>query len=331
MTRRILLSVVCLACLQLSCLAQDIQARAEELLQHARQLSDIRSPNSRPFRLKALFSFIGDDLETVQGTYDEIWISNSRWRRDTTIGNLHKIEIGGPDKVWVHYPDGYPVKADKLPALMAILPPASSQFEFTNLDERAFGYFVAQCAYSRPYTEETQFVFCFDRKTGLPVEKVTPDRRPRNVMNLSCEYGRFQKFGDRWFPRQIVCFEDKHASVNATVVELLDESTPDSSLFIPSEGAIEVNECSGKIRSPVAHEYLVSSPFVDLDLTSWVKIWFMVDAKGIAQNPTVLRAPDKKSADGALWMLHVRRFTPGTCDGQPFPMPVIMLIPSQLR
>ena len=47
---------------------QDIQTRADALLSKARQLSDIRSPDAPPFRLKATFSFTGKDLGTVQGT-----------------------------------------------------------------------------------------------------------------------------------------------------------------------------------------------------------------------------------------------------------------------
>jgi len=65
--------------------ADEAQKSAEALLDRARRLSDIRSLNAPPFRLKLTFSFTGKHLDTVQGIYDEVWISNSRWRRETTV------------------------------------------------------------------------------------------------------------------------------------------------------------------------------------------------------------------------------------------------------
>src|SRR5277367_4778453 len=76
--------------------APDIQKRADALLEKARQLSNIRSPNAPAFRLKATFSFTGRDLETVEGTYTEVWISRSQWRREILVKDFHRIEVAGP-------------------------------------------------------------------------------------------------------------------------------------------------------------------------------------------------------------------------------------------
>lgn len=113
MSPRILLFAACLSCLQLCCLAQDVQARAEAMLQRARQLSDIRSPSAPAFRLKATFSFVGDDLATVQGTYTEIRVSQSQWRREIVVGDLRQVDIGGVGKHWILHPDGFPSHAQK--------------------------------------------------------------------------------------------------------------------------------------------------------------------------------------------------------------------------
>ena len=51
----------------------DVQLHAESLMERARKLSDIRSKGAPAFRLKATFSFAGKDLDTLQGTYTEIW------------------------------------------------------------------------------------------------------------------------------------------------------------------------------------------------------------------------------------------------------------------
>ncbi|MGA8619686.1 MAG: hypothetical protein WB660_14360 [Candidatus Sulfotelmatobacter sp.] len=77
--------------------SQEVRKRADELLDKARHLSDIRAQNASPFPLEATFSF-ADGLETVKGTYTEV--SNSQWRREIAVGDLLYIEVGGPARIW---------------------------------------------------------------------------------------------------------------------------------------------------------------------------------------------------------------------------------------
>src|SRR5579872_6449808 len=78
----------------------DVQKTAELLLTRARSLSDIRADNAQPFRLDATFSFTGKDFNLVSGTYSEIWFSNSKWRREIVVNDLHRVEVGSPNRVW---------------------------------------------------------------------------------------------------------------------------------------------------------------------------------------------------------------------------------------
>jgi hypothetical protein len=71
--RLIVSSIVLLALFGAPSIAEDVQKAADAMLGRARQLSDIRSPNSPGFRLDVTFSFVGRDLETSQGTYTEVW------------------------------------------------------------------------------------------------------------------------------------------------------------------------------------------------------------------------------------------------------------------
>jgi hypothetical protein len=76
--RRTLLSIAFIAWLAPSLPAQEpetptvpapgVQERAESLLERARLLSDIRAKDAPAFRLKATFSFVVDNLDTVEGT-----------------------------------------------------------------------------------------------------------------------------------------------------------------------------------------------------------------------------------------------------------------------
>ncbi len=188
MSVRCILSIALLAWVAISLPAQEpqkpiaekptVQKRAEVLLNRARQLSDIRAKDAPAFRLKAMFSFTGDNLDPVEGTYTETWVSDTQWRRETVIGNLHQIDVAGPGKHWLVYPDGFADQASMLPSLMGYLPPASFKLEFAFIRERIAGDVVAECGFSQPVIQNLQVILCFEEKSGVLVERVDPEKRP---------------------------------------------------------------------------------------------------------------------------------------------------------
>lgn len=339
--RSLILLIALSTVLARSCLAQEplkqqpetapTQARAEAFLERARHLSDIRAKDAPAFRLKATFSFIGDNLDPIEGTYTETWVSDSQWRRETVIGNLHHIEVGGADKVRLVFPEGFPVQANSLPALMAFLPPASMQLTFAFIRERTTSEVTAECAFSRPVIQSLQIVFCFEKKTGVLLETAFPEKRPRNTVVLSCEYGSFRKFGDYEFPREAVCYEDSHKKISARVVELSLEPSMDPALFDPPAGAIELGRCSGKKVPPSLSISEIMIPKLDPESVAWLRIWLVVDAKGKPQDVRFLRSAANDSNSKTLTAVRGWRFMPGTCDGKPMPMALTLDIPSTPR
>jgi TonB family protein len=331
--RAIFLPIALLASLAISLLAQEppkptVQERAEALLDRARQLSDIRAKDAPAFRLKATFSFTGDNLDPVEGTYTETWVSDTQWRRETVIGNLRQIDVAGPGKHWLVYPDGFPDQANAVPSLMAYLPSASQNLEFALIRERTASDMTADCAFRRPVIENFQFVFCFEKKSGVLLERVSPEKRLRNVVRTACDYGTFRKFGDYTFPREVVCFEDRHKKISASVVELSVEPPLDPALFDPPAGAIEVGQCSGKREPPSFSMDELILPGLDPERMAWLRIWFVVDAKGKAQQIRVLHSASKVSNAKALDTVRSWHFKPGTCEGKPMPMTMTLEIPS---
>ncbi len=334
--RAIFLPIALLASLAISLLAQEppkptVQERAEVLLNRARRLSDIRANDAPAFHLRATFSFTGDNLDPVEGTYTETWVSDTQWRRETVIGNLRQIDVAGPGKHWLLYPEGFPEQAGALPGLMAYLPSASLKPEFAFIRERTGTDVTAECAYSRPVIQTLQFVFCFEKRTGALLERAYPEKRPRNVVLASCDYGTFRKFGDYAFPREVICYEDRHKKIAASVVELSLEPPMDPALFDPPAGSIELGLCSGKSERPSLSINEFMLPGVDPERIAWLRIWFVVDAKGKAQDVRVLRSADKESNAKTLTTVRSWHFKPGTCDGKPMPMPMTLEIPSTPR
>jgi hypothetical protein len=326
MSRRILSAVCWLPLCALSA-AQGVQVRAQALLHHARELSDIRSSGAPAFRMRATFSFVGDDLARVEGTYTETWMSDSQWRREILIGNMRYLDVGGPDKHWLLFPDAFPPQADRLPLVMAYLPPDDLELTFASVSEHVSGDVSADCAVSQPLSGDTRFAFCFEKKSGALLEKTSPEKRPRNLVNFSCEYGKFLKFGDYRFPREAVCFEDRHSSISANVVELSLEPPMDPALFDPPTGSIELGRCSGNATPPTITGSSMAFPAPNMDRVSWVRVWFVVDPKGKPQNLRVLRTVAKGSNESASNILHSLHFKSATCDGKPIPMAMTLELP----
>jgi TonB family protein len=322
MNFRILLAVACVALLPARSFTQNVQQRAEALIDHARRLSDIRSPGAPTFRLKATFSFTGTDLDTVQGTYTEVWASDSQWRRETLVKTAKRVEVGGLSKSWLlDDTDDFPHPATHLPTLLDIFPSKSANLVFESITDYVQSDPPAECAITKPDARHLKSVFCFDKKSGVLLGKILPEVRLRNTVNLSRNYGSFQKFGDFWFPRQMEIREDRHKQLDVSVVELSAEPSPDPALFTPPPGSVELGRCSDKLQLPVAiFTPDTSLPFrLDDYSPVVVTLSLVVDTKGKPQNVKVLRPQHKDYEKSALSSVRGWRFKPATCNGEPMP------------
>jgi hypothetical protein len=310
----------------------DIQKRAEALIERARQLSDIRSPNAPAFRLKATFSFMGNDLETVEGTYTEVWKSSSHWRRETVIKDVRRIEVAEGSKLWLlDSAMNLPEEADQIPFAMVAVPSSAGGLQFKSTSEFSQMGVTGECTFAKaePYPGKT--AFCFDKKSGLLMEKVVPHARLHNVVAYDCEYGSFLQFGDYKFPREVACFEDRHRKLSATVVELASEPSPDPALFAPPAGAIELGRCLTTAVGPQLEGFLgTGATFQSRDQTPSIRVWFVVDVKGRPQNTKVLGSVEKGRYEKTLNMVKSWRFKPGTCNGEVMAMPLTVEIPSNI-
>jgi TonB family protein len=318
MRARILLSAVCLACLQLCCLAQDVQARAEAMMNRARHLSDIRSKNALAFRLKATFSFTGKDLESAQGTYTEIWISGEQWRRETVVNDFHRVEVGTRNRIWkLDNSSDVPETAARLPGLFNIFPSASAALEFDSITPTSGQKVEEECLTTKPGSHQERSAFCFEEKSGALLEVAVPDIRPMNSNTYSCLYGTFRRFGDYSFPREIACFKDKHRMVEAKIEEISAEPSPDAALFQPPAGAIELGNCPTRPTAPKATRQ--ESPSISWGDSKSVMLALVVGTKGKPQNVTVLESGGKHVDDAARDAVSQWRFIPATCNGEPIP------------
>jgi TonB family protein len=170
--------------------------------------------------------------------------------------------------------------------------------------------------------------FCFDQKSGALLATLSPNIRPKNMTGFSCFYGIFRKFGDSWFPREMACLEDKHRQLEAKVEELSAEPSPVPSLFKPPPGAIERGRCSGTSTPPTG--ILNPEPRFPTGVrgnTASVVLSLIVDTKGKPQHIKVSQSGGQGfdetavATDEQQW-----RFKPATCDGEPMPMEIGVIL-----
>jgi TonB family protein len=326
---------LCLTVLSAMSAAQDVQHRAQALLDKARQLSDIRAPNAPSFRLQATFSLPGKDLALVQGSYTEVWVSKSKWRRETVIKDWRRLEIGGAARFWrLDNSSDVPDQSALLPNAMEMFlwPPLSLTFESVS-DHPAMDP-PAECVLTRPDgpKQNLRLAFCFDKKSGVLLEKVFPAERPWNMVSDACDYRSFRQIGERWLPQEIVCFEDKHRELDIKLTDLSFE-TPDPTLFNPPAGAIELGICSVKPNPPRPAVHPAPRWPPASDQKSQVALSVVVDIKGNPQDVRVVSSAGAHFDEAAVSTVRSWRFFPATCEGEPMPMQIEVQVhfPRQLH
>ncbi len=332
--RATLLTLACLVWLRSASFAEDVQRHADAMMQRAREFSDIRSQGAPAFRLKATFSFIGEDLDTIQGSFAEVWVSNSQWRREAVAADFRRVEVGGANRQWLlDDGKGFPVQATRVSGLVEIFPSRSSKFEFESIMDRNAQDPSTECAITRAAGQQRRkSAFCFDKRSGALVEKISPEPLRNRAADYACQYDAFRKFGNYSFPREMDCFLDGHRKLQVNIVELSAEPSPDAALFTPPAGAIEMGNCSVKPEPPKP----VSTPdprfpVGSRDRSAMVTLWLIIDAKGKPQEVRVTRSGGKPFDDQAASTVRGWRFKPATCNGEPMGTQISVEINYQLR
>lgn len=302
---------------------QDIQTRAVTMLDRARQLTDIRSPNAPPFRLTATFSFTGSDLVTVQGTYIEIWASRTQWRRDTIVGDQRRLEVAGPTRRWLlDSSDNFPVRARSLPIILESVPAYASKMTFATITETQDRDLTVQCIESKPGLHREISAFCVESESGILLQRALPEYRPRNLVEHSCSYANFKRFGVFYLPSDITCSEDTHHEIDVKITAITTALSPEASLFTPLAGAKEFPNCSTEIIPPKP----ISQGDVRLTTAyrggGTVTISLIVDEKGKPRDVKVVVPLEKNLDSAAVRSVENYRFKPATCNGEPVPYPL---------
>jgi TonB family protein len=268
---------------------------------------------------------VDKDLESQRGTYTEVWVSKLQWRRETVVRNWRRVEVGGPTGSWLlDNADDFPEAAASVPNVVGMFPSNSSDLIFGSIDDHQIDEHTDNdppvvCAITVPDSLRVKSAYCFDAKVGVLLQRVSPQFRPGQLLAESCNYGSFQKTGVFWFPRKLVCFEDRHRKLDAEVVDFSLDPSPSPSLFTPPPGAVEIDSCPVKPEPPST--IFGPDPPGHFGQYRRIDLSLVVDKKGRPQHVTVIRSRGTPFEEAAVHAVKAWRFLPGTCDGEPIALP----------
>ena len=310
--RQILILLITLPLFVSVALANKKDAEAKALIEHAKQLSDIRSEGAPSFRLKFTFKILGDDGSATEGDYTEVWISKAQWRKETAFGDFHKTEVAMGRKNWVL--DNTETRPDDIASISGI-----AQIEYLEPDrwkpQKVEDHEVKginmRCA------ETGTAALCFDKLNGTLTSQTTSVQRGTRYEKRVCLYSGYQKFGEHLLAKSYLCYEHAKPRLEAQLVELTPNPALDPAMFTPMEGAKESVNCLGTVRPPK----LVNSVTPPLPKMSrsgdTILMTVVVDTTGKPKDPKVVSTPDQSFDQVALNAIRQWRFKPALCDGEP--------------
>jgi protein TonB len=139
----------------------------------------------------------------------------------------------------------------------------------------------------------------------------------------SCQYGEYEPFAGRTYPRHILCTEGAHPGIEVRVLELAVEPSPAAALFDPPTGAKELANCPSKIQAPTVLETPAPLyPDGENQPNSPEVLQMIVGINGKPRDLKVVRSIGRPFDQPALDAVSRWIFSPAKCDGHPVPVPI---------
>jgi hypothetical protein len=251
-SRHSLSLVLTFALLVSTAFANKRDAEAEALIEHARQLSDIRAQGAPAFRLKLSFKMIKDGT-ALQGTYTEVWDSKAQWRKETVVGDFRRTQVAEGRKRWLL--DSTTAEPEYLGAFLNLTDIGRFQPEAwkpQKVEDRDLNGLSMRCLETNPNPWGGRSALCFDQVIGTITAEVRPFQLGTRIGETVCFDDDYQRFGDRLLARSYECDKDKRPILEARVVELDAAPATSSAFFTPPDRAKESVNCLSPVKRPKA-------------------------------------------------------------------------------
>lgn len=309
---RIVLSGLSLVLLSVFAVGNDTrQQEGEALIEKARDLSSPQASASQPYRLKMRVRYMSAG-SPKEGSYSEMWVSKTQWRREETFSGFTQTEIGSSEKRWVLRSaisgSGRLMAVPRLTEGMALrLRPNTRISKVRN--EQWKGQNL-RCLVTETARHSGR-TYCFDKDAGL--------LRTIRDFGLLYEYADYATAGTKVFPRTFRVWEDKQLIIEATVEDLAFDFAPGAALFVPPPGAVAWANCDDIEYPKPLHTPDPNYPVTERNarVQGTTLLHMVVGTDGHTHDLAVLEAASQGFGAAAMAAVANWKFKPATCHGTP--------------
>ena len=295
-------------------LAEDEQQeQAREILAHAAEISDIRSPGVPPFRMRARIRILLSDDKPLEGTYLLLWNSPTQWREEILFPGYRRIRVGGEGKYWQQRTlDHEPLRSFQFTRtldfpLLLRLGPHDTLGKTT--DKKHHGTPVKCVEVVR---RETYFRrICLDAGTGRLV------RQESHAGETEGEYSEYIPWGDKVFPGVLRTMEENKQVVEMRIEEISANPNSDPATYAPPSEAQAWAWCNNPELGPLVDKVPPRYPEQAKrgHVSGKVSIYAVIGTDGRLTNLRVVRSAGPVLDNASLEAVQRWRYKPTRCNG----------------
>ena len=285
--------------------------QGSELLTKAVSLQDIRAQGAKPFHFQAKIEAQRIVSKPVTGSYDEIWMSPEKWRREINFSGFDQVEVGSSNSKWVSRNAGFRPRVAYLTSLALenfFTPEAAPSEKITSLRQKKKKGLLLQCVQLEVGHSDREL--CFDPSGVLAMEE---------HLNQRFEYADFGKFGEKIFPHSIRVFEADYEVLNLQIQD--PEAPPVQAVsFDHPASALQMAPCE---RWPAEPENKIVPQYPQLarqgHQQGTVVLYVVVGADGRVDGLKVLESAGESLDKSASDAVRQWTYAPMTCGAASLP------------
>lgn len=309
------------------------QERVLQFLKEVRDLTDIRSADSPPFRVRARVEAapLKPGMKPSHGTLLLSWLAPAQWREEITFPGYSQVRIASQGKLWTARDAPFEsVRAYQLEELINLrsqwtLRQGESARE-ENKEKKQKGS-VMRCIEVKGYLEPGREL-CSDAESLVPLAT-------RAVAShlTSYEYGDYAPWGSKQFPHLMRAYEGKNLVIEARLEELALISEPPASLLSLPAGATAWDWCDNaepaKALDKTAPHYPQAARQSGREAD--VSVYAVIATDGSPQHLTVVRSAGPDFDASILAAVARWRYRPGMCGDNPITTETVIDVAYRLR
>lgn len=320
-------AVLLLSAVALPAKPKKTNAAAIALFQQALALSDIEARGAPAFRMKARVEISDAPGHRQDGKLLRIWTPVGLRHNEIVMPGFKRVDVANGKNEWISSSAAHvPFLIFQAEQVLSVAGQLRAGLEMDFEPSAGSTEGSQECVHAAANRDE--FEFCFETATGELVRVVN------GLWNDTYEYSDYAPWGAKNFPRLLrVVRSDGETLVEIHVDQLVPESNPDLSLFLPGKGAKEQPDPNGCGKIDAARAEKVVKPEYPANalragITGTVRLYADIGTDGIPHALWPLNSPSAILANAAIQAVSQWRYRPMVCHraGAPIEAPTTITL-----